>query len=240
MTDNQDKPLFDHDGLRAPDYLCSPDPRTRMYVICNTETGNNRPLSQFDQYEAVAACKLSETTPENVRILFDTARNLYLYAWFVYRFYNVAEQQVFACLEMALRERLKEELPLPELYWPKKRKKQPPSIKPMLRYIIDKRYIHNEGFRAWRERGAIRARQRYEIEKVQEMDEKGLEYIDLDYSEVIITDQDHEDYDYLQVLLKYITDIRNHYAHGSGLLHNQVLHSFEVISELVNQLFPGK
>ena len=133
MSENLNKALFDHEGLRSPEYLCSPDPRTRMFVICNPETGHSRSLSQLDQYEAVAAYKLSGAAPENVHILFDTARNLYLYAWFVYRFYNMAEQQVFACLEMALRERLKEELPLPEPFWSKRRKKQPPSIKPMLR-----------------------------------------------------------------------------------------------------------
>ena len=69
------------------------------------------------------------------------------------------------------------------------------------------------------------------------MGEKGLESIELDYSEVAITDLDREDYDYLQVLLRYIPDTRNHYAHGSGMLHNHVLHSLEVVSELVNQLF---
>ena len=72
------------------------------------------------------------------------------------------------------------------------------------------------------------------------MDEKGLESIDLGYSEVFITDQDREDYDYLQVLLKYVSDARNHYAHSPGILPNRVLQSFEVISELANQLFPGK
>ena len=217
-----------------------PDPRTRMFVIHNTESGHSRPITQIDQYDAVSSYRLLEAVPKNVRILFETARNLYLYAWFVYSFYNVAEQQVFACLEMALRERLREKFPLPEPYWPKKRKKQAPSIKPMLCYVIDRGYIRNEGFRTWRERGEIRARQRYETEKMKEMDEKDLESIELDYSEVIITDLDQEEYDYLQVLLKYIPDARNDYAHGSGLLHNRVLHSFEVVSELINQLFTDK
>ena len=237
MTESQQCDPFKPDGLRPPEYVCSPDPRTHMFIIQNEETGHSKPIAQYDQYEAVSRYDISVAVPENVRTLFDTARNLYLYAWFIYRFYNIAEQQVFACLEMALRERLRDEFPLPESYWPKKKKKQMPSIKPMLRYVIDKGYIHNEGFRAWRERGEIRARQRYEIEKIQEMDEKGLESMELDYSDVVITDQDREDYDYLQVLLNYIADARNNYAHGSGLLHNQVLHSFEVVSELINQLF---
>lgn len=51
-------------------------------------------------------------------------------------------------------------------------------------------------------------------------------------------DEDLQDYDYLSVLLKHIPSTRNDYAHGSDMLHNQVLHSFEVVSELINQLFP--
>ncbi len=238
MSNDLKNTPYEHDGLRPPKYLCTPDPRTQMFVISDPETGYNRPLSQFDQHEAVAAYTLSQAAPENVRILFNTARNLYLYAWIVYRFYNVAEQQVFACLEMALRERLKDETPLPESYWPKKKQGQPMSLKPMLRYVIDMGYIQNENFRTWRDRGIIRSRQRYEMEKLREMEEKGLDSIELDYSEVVVTDEDREDYNYLNVLLKYIPNTRNDYAHGSDMLHNQVLRSFEVVSELVNQLFP--
>jgi len=238
MNDEKDELIFNYDGLRTPEHLCDPDPRTRYFVRVDPETGATQPLSQYDQYTSVAAYTLSEAVPENVRILFDTARNLYLYAWFVYRFYNVAEQQAFACLEMALRERLKDEMPLPEAYWPRKKRGQPPSLRPMLRYVIDRGYIQNEGFRTWRDRGIARAQQRYESEKLQEMQEKGLESIEMDYSEVVVTDEDLQDYDYLSVLLKHIPSARNDYAHGSDMLHNQVLHSFEVVSELINQLFP--
>lgn len=238
MNDEKDELIFNHDGLRTPEHLCDPDPRTRYFVRVDPETGATQPLSQYDQYTSVAAYTLSEAVPENVCILFDTARNLYLYAWFVYRFYNVAEQQVFACLEMALRERLKDEMPLPEEYWPRKRGRRPPSLRPMLRFVIDMGYIQNEGFRIWRDRGIIRSRQRYELEKLKEMQKKGLDSIELDYSEVVVTDEDLQDYDYLSVLLKHIPSTRNDYAHGSDMLHNQVLHSFEVVSELINQLFP--
>ncbi|WP_455387579.1 hypothetical protein [Petrachloros mirabilis] len=181
---------------------------------------------------------LSESAPGNVRALFDIARNLYLYAWFVYEFHNVAEQQVFACLEMALRERLKNEMPLPEEYWSNKRPDRSPTLKPMLRYVIDKGYIKNEGFRTWRDRGITRARERYESERFREMQDKGLESIDLDYSEIVVTDEDLAGMDYLSIVLGYISEFRNKYAHGSDILHTQVLHSFEVVSEIVNQLFP--
>lgn len=238
MINDKAESDFECDGIRTPEHLCDPDPRTRSFVRVDNELGVIQSLSVVDQFESVEEYALSDAVSEKVHILFDTARNLYLYSWFVYRFYNVAEQQVFACLEMALRERLKDEMPLPEKYWPKKRRERPPSLKPMLRYVIDRGYIKNEGFRTWRDRGIAGARQRYEMEKLQEMQEKGLESIALDYSEVVVTDEDLQDYDYLGVLLKCIPSARNNYAHGSGMLHNQVLHSFEVVSELINQLFP--
>lgn len=238
MTNEKAELDFECDGFRTPEHLCDPDPRTRSFVRVDNKSGVIRSLSSVDQFESVAEYALSDAVPDKVRIPFDTARNLYLYAWFVYRFYNVAEQQVFACLEMALRERLKDEMPLPEDYWPKKRIGQPPSLRPMLRYVIDRGYIQNEGFRTWRNRGIIRARQRYEMEKLQEMRQKELESIQMDYSEVVVTDKDLQEYDYLSILLNDIPSTRNNYAHGSGMLHNQVLHSFEVVSELINQLFP--
>lgn len=122
MTDNKAESNFDCDGLRSPEHHCEPDPRTRYFVSVDSETGLTQHLSQSDKYESIAAYALSDAVPEDIRILFDMASNLYLYAWFVYRFYNVAEQQVFAYLEMALRERLKDEMPLLEEYWPKKRR----------------------------------------------------------------------------------------------------------------------
>lgn len=237
MATNENKSLPDHDGLRLPQHVCDADPRNHLFVKADPETGKSQPLSQADQYGAVAIYTLSEVVAESVRILFDTARNLYLYAWFVYRFYNIAEQQVFACLEMALRERLKNEMPLPEAYWLKNKRSQAPSLRPMLRYVIDMGYIRNEDFRIWRERGIVRSRQRYEMEKLQEMKKQGLNSIELDYSKVVVKEEDLENYDYLDVLLIHIPNVRNNYAHGSGLLHNQVLHSFEVVSEFINKLF---
>ena len=237
MADERNEVTSNADGLRTPELLCEPDSRTRSFVRMDRETGATHPLSTFDQYAAVAAYTLSEAVPEDVRILFDTARNLYVYAWFVYRFYNVAEQQVLACLEMALRERLKSEMPLPEKYWSKKKQNQSPTLQPMLRYVIDRGYIKNEGFRTWRERGVARAQQRYELDKTDEMKKKGLKSIEFDYSQVKVTEADLAEFDYLSVVLKYVSTFRNTYAHGSGMLYPVVLHSFELVSEIVNQLF---
>jgi len=47
------------------------------------------------------------------------------------------------------------------------------------------------------------------MKKLKEMKEKGLDSIELDYSKVVVTDEDREDFDYLDVLLNYIPSTRN-------------------------------
>lgn len=102
MAHEKDESILNPDDLRTPEHLCDPDPRIRHLVKVDQDSGLAPALTRADQYGSIAKYALSGTVPGDVRILFDTARNLYLYAWFVYHFYNVAEQQVFACLEMAL------------------------------------------------------------------------------------------------------------------------------------------
>jgi hypothetical protein len=46
-----------------------------------------------ERYADVSQFELIQSVPLNVRVHFETAKNLYLYAWFVYRFYPVAEQR---------------------------------------------------------------------------------------------------------------------------------------------------
>jgi hypothetical protein len=50
--------------------------------------------------------------------------------------------------------------------------------------------------------------------------------------------EDELNHDWLDDFLNAIPYLRNEYAHGSGMLHYSVLHTFEVVTELINQLFP--
>jgi len=94
------------DTLRPLEKLCEPDERARFLVRIDSRTGRSRPATAADQHGAVIDYRLNSTVPEEVVVHFETAKNLYLYAWFVFRFYPVAEQQALASLEFALRERL--------------------------------------------------------------------------------------------------------------------------------------
>lgn len=82
----------------------------------------------------------------------------------------------------------------------------------------------------------MRSRQRYEIEKIRELEEKGLDEIILDYGEIEITEED-KNIDYVSRLPEILSAVRNDYAHGSKTLNNHALSTFVIVSEIINQLY---
>ena len=44
-------------------------------------------------------------------------------------------------------------------------------------------------------------------------------------------------YNHVQHLIDHTNKSRNNYAHGSTMLHNQVIGQFEMVSEFINQIF---
>lgn len=68
------------------------------------------------------------------------------------------------------------------------------------------------------------------------MAQHNLEQIELDYSQAVPNDQDRN-WNYLPILLEALPGIRNTYAHGSNMLHNQVLGTLELVCEILNQIF---
>lgn len=219
------------DYLRSPLAVCHPDPRSESFAILG-ENGF-RSMTLEDYHQAVSVFSLHGGVPENIRVQFETSKNLYLYGWFVYRFYPVAQHHAHTCLELALRERFEPEL----LKAGEKRREFGPGIRRLLRYAIEKGYLKNEHFQVWHESAKIRARDRYINEQFQEMRRLGLDEMEVDDSCIEITEAD-KDPEYVSTFLESIPWIRNHYAHGSKTLHNQVLGTFRTVSEIINQIFP--
>lgn len=69
----------------------------------------NVSLSDQDYHEALSKIVLNDTVPARSRELFETAKNLSLYSWFVYRFHPIAELTGWLALENALLEKAKRE-----------------------------------------------------------------------------------------------------------------------------------
>jgi hypothetical protein len=164
---------------------------------------------------------------------FETAKNIYLYAWFVYRFFPVAEKHVLATLEFALRERLA--LLYPKRYGPSAG--WVPGLAKMLLQARDDKLIANVGMRAYHRRALQQARARVSDEATAKLIESGAQFIEYDPDSAVPTPNDYS-WDALETYLETLPAIRNSYAHGSSNLHATVLGTFEIVADLVNQLFP--
>lgn len=221
---------FDPERLRPAEYICQADPRNTMFVRVDRIKRTSRAIELADHHEEICAYSLHAGVPQEIMLQFETARNVYLYSWFVYRFYPVAEHQSLACLELALRERLKEEITTGKI------KGKRPTQRPLLKYAVEHGLVKNEGFAAWQNRGEINSRSRVEMEKIREASEKNLTQITWDESDIKITAEDL-DWDYVKMLPDILPMLRNDYAHGSTELHNWALRSIRIVSEIINQLY---
>lgn len=226
--------IDESDLLRTPEKACSPDSRVLALARLDTQTGLVRQITLEDQHAAVGSFLLNATVPERIAIHFETAKNLYLYAWFVFRFYPVAEQQAFATLEFALRERQSDFV---SAYKAKHRQDREPGLGALLRNAVQSGVIRNDAFRSREQWALTRARARYSQEITERMATEGLTEMVVDYSGVRPTEEDLN-HDWLKDFLDAIPYLRNMHAHGSGVLYHAVLRTFEVITELINQIYP--
>lgn len=96
--------MDESDALRTATDALSPDARSLWLSV---RSGPN--VGRFDlqrRCEALSNYGLHDNVPEEIRIQYETSRNLFLYAWFVYRFHTVAETHALSTLEFALRLRV--------------------------------------------------------------------------------------------------------------------------------------
>ncbi|HET7176612.1 MAG TPA: hypothetical protein VFK21_11470, partial [Gammaproteobacteria bacterium] len=88
------------DPLKSLEEVTKPDVRSTLI------SGG---LSQI--HVQLSVITLHKGVPIAIRQHFETAKNVSLYAWFAYRFHQIAEMQGFASLELALREKIKRDEP---------------------------------------------------------------------------------------------------------------------------------
>ncbi|MHA7146945.1 hypothetical protein ACX83H_30005 [Burkholderia pseudomallei] len=214
------------ESLRSPDTAAEPDPRTPMMAGSPLE-------SLVTHHRDIEAIQLTADVPEPVAIQFETARNLYLYAWHVYRFFPVAQSQALFALEFGLRVRLPGRLPEPY-----QRPRQPqPMLAGLLGYAIDQGLIRNEGFRRWHRAAEDRARERRSMEIIQTMIAQELTSVEIDEDEPVNIISEDQSWDLARILRKNLPSLRNELAHGSSMLTNQVLGTIELVAEILSQIY---
>lgn len=215
------------DCLKPLELVMKPDPRNEAFVKYNPSTGEWNNLAIDDYHFEVNQISLNASVPDDIKTYFETVKNLYLYSWFVYRFFPITDQQAMFCIEFALRERFKNDDDCP------KNK----SLKKLLNYAIKSETIKNEGFSIWRNKARINSENRHRFELLKKMNDEGLTEIALDESDIEIKEEDMQ-FDYVETLKESLPFLRNEYAHGSSMLHNHALTTIIIASEIINQLYP--
>lgn len=213
------------DQLRDISNAQKPDPRTVTWAV-------PAPASLSEHHAEVSAIQISSTVPEPVAVQFENARNLYLYAWYVYRFYMPATTQALAALEFGLRERLRTTLP-------EKDQGKRLMLKRLLRMAVDQGLVKNEGFRRWHHAAEVSARERASMEALKAMTDGELDSVEYriqEFPEILPEDQQ---WDLAGGLQETLPAMRNELAHGSSMLTKQVLGTIELVAEILNQLYPG-
>ncbi|MGE0673117.1 MAG: hypothetical protein AB7O64_08685, partial [Methylibium sp.] len=234
------------DGLRELRELSMPD--TRLLYLAVREGAATRPLEQSDRHEAIAELRLTDQVPVEIGIHYDTARNVYLFAWHVYRFHVVAEQQALASLEMALRLALLRRGLVDERGAAVAQRSQPPNgqrrsrplgLSQLMSMAAKAGLITNEGLTR-REQWAQRlAEERQSIEQIRFMEQNKLDRMVLPDIPVVPSEEERE-FDWLAQFVEGLPRLRNEYAHGSRMLHANVLRTFQIVCDLINQLWAGK
>ncbi|MEX0739816.1 MAG: hypothetical protein WD071_10795 [Pseudohongiella sp.] len=185
---------------------------------------------------------LSESVPADVRQLFETAKNLSLYSWFVYRFHQVAELIGFSAMEMALRERYVSELPADEepaigAENGLKKRRRTPSLSALLTHAQNKHWITNHGFPDFYEIAyrAAQAKKRDEI--IQSGALNVDESVEIPYPTEEEINAALSSLDIVGGIVKYAPILRNDLAHGSAMLLPGSISTLKKIADLINQIF---
>lgn len=199
------------DILKPLEEVTVPDERWAHFVHLNPVDLTFKPIELRERHAEIGAVTLLNSVPEDVREHFETARNLLLYAWFVYRFIPVAELYAYATVEMALKERARRE------------SLRTRHLKPLLEAAIKRGWITDDGFaNVRRERKAMEEEQEWRLQR-------GMP----------VTPEGKDAQRYCKVLMDTMPYLRNDLAHGSKTLHPGGIGTLALCADLINQLFPA-
>lgn len=211
------------DPLKPLDQIYEPDERQLSFAA-----------SLEERHAALDEIVLNEAVPLDVRQLFETAKNLTLYSWFVYRFHQVSELVSFSALEMALRERYIAENPIDK----KSKNTRPLSLHNLLQHAIKESWITNEGFSD----NYQVARHNAEFDKM--IEKSKTHGFDKEASMQVSEPSEVEIAKALSKMNRVKTigenahKIRNNLAHGSKMLHPNSISTLRINADVINQIYP--
>jgi len=195
------------DSLKQLAAICEPDVRQTNWVRLSVVDGSMRPLMLEDHYTSIEQIVLSHDVPEDIRQHMETAKNLALYSWYVYRFTPVAELHAYSAFEWALRIRLNVN------------DEHSPSFSSMLGNAIRKGLLRTSDFQQFAEPDPFPI-------------VTGNSLIDANLPPTI-----HSHPDFMRVFQKAIVKLRNVLAHGSLSLWPSGVMTLSVIATAIDALF---
>ncbi len=184
-----------------------------------------------ERWRAISTLNLNADVPEAIVQHFETAKNVLLYAWFVYRFHMVAEQYVLTTLEFALRERLSHDSQIKVV------SASLPGLKWMLSTARKEGWISNKRFAPGRQMAQKNVEFRHSLKMIHRMEELGLREMEYDLSAVEIAEEDLA-HNWIEQFESDLPNLRNMHAHGTKNLYPTVFTTFQIVHNLIEQLFP--
>ncbi len=195
------------DFLKPLPEIWTPDSRQTIWESVSSEDGSTRPLTLEDHYASIEQIVLNPEVPEDIRQHMETAKNLALYSWYVYRFIPVAELHAYSALEWALRVRLE----IPD--------HRSPKFSRLLTEAVNKGLLQTKDFEAFSGSDPFPI-------------VTGNSIIDANLPATI-----HTHPDFMQVFQKAIVALRNVLAHGTFTIWPSGLMTLSVIATAINALF---
>lgn len=185
-------------------------------------------LTLEDLHADLAAITLNESVPAQVRQLFETAKDLCLYSWYVYDFHSIADLTGFLALEAALRVRAEKERP----GLAKRR------LADLLDHAIASGWITEEGIGHRTDIARKRVEQRKAFEAIASMTETGAESVRIEEPTQAEITEEAASMKVIESICDAARRLRNALAHGRPFLHPDSAGRLRITADLINQLFP--
>lgn len=209
--------MSDAEILRNPNNFLNPDPRMSDVSIEHL-------------HFKIDELRLNKNVPADIVVQFETAKNLFLYSYFVYRFHHIADLQAIATLELALKTKFDE---LGIQY------RSNCGLGRLLEKAEENCLLVSEDIPGYRESALRKAKQRHFFYNIQKMYEENLEFMEIDESNITPAPEDY-DIDYLKSTFENLREIRNIFAHGASALFFPNLNTLTLVRALINSLYKGK
>lgn len=202
--------------------LAEPDSRNLAFAILDPSLPDGkRPITDADRHGVMAGLDLPDSVPETIRSAFAVTRTLWVYGWFYWPFYTLAEFHALLCLDMALATRIAREDNISDSEW------HSPPLAKMLKRAIESGWVTDDGI-------AHARRLREQGDGASELLPPELARRPPDTSQ-----RSHQRY--CRILLDGLPDLRNYFAHPKHYWHTlPSALGIENVHGLVVQLFPTK